>query len=127
MKKIFIAFVCLCCMLISCSKDDSEQELKFAPNELVQTVWSGCQYYYNDNDEITYTIDNFKIDFQNESMAYYIDSTDYFDFDYKLVNRRLWCSSGISGYWTLTEKSKNRMVLETYTPKKSVLILTRIL
>lgn len=127
MKKIFFIFTCLCCMFISCSKDDSEQELKFAPNELVQTVWSGCQYFYNDKDEITYTIDNFRIDFQNAKMAYYIESGHYSDFEYKLVSRRLWCSGGIPGYWTLTEKSKNRMVLETYTPKKSILILTRLL
>lgn len=36
----------------------------------MQTVWSGCQYFYNDNDEITYTIDNFKIDFQNEKTPF---------------------------------------------------------
>ena len=85
MKKILLIFVCLCCMFISCSKDDSVQEPVFAENELVQTTWSGCQYFYNDKDEIKETIEDFKVDFQNANEAIYIDSVGYSYFDYKLV------------------------------------------
>mgnify|MGYP006959813424 CR=1 FL=1 len=100
-------------MFISCSKDDSVQEPVFVENELVQTTWSGCQYFYNDKDEIKETIEDFKV--------------GYSYFDYKLVNRRIWCSGGIPGYWTLVEKTRNRMVLQIYAPEKSTLILTRLL
>lgn len=127
MKKILLIFVCLCCMFISCSKDDSVQEPVFVENELVQTTWSGCQYLYNDKDEIKETIEDFKVDFQNANEAIYIDSVGYSYFDYKLVNRRMWCSKGIPGYWTLVEKTRNRMVLQIYAPEKSTLILTRLL
>ena len=77
MKKILLIFVCLCCMFISCSKDDSVQEPVFVENELVQTTWSGCQYLYNDKDEIKETIEDFKVDFQNANEAIYIDSVGY--------------------------------------------------
>lgn len=127
MKKILLIFVCLCSMFISCSKDDSVQEPVFVENELVQTTWSGCQYFYNDKDEIKETIEDFKVDFQNANEAIYIDSVGYSYFNYKLVNRRIWCSGGIPGYWTLVEKTRNRMVLQIYAPEKSTLILTRLL
>lgn len=64
-------------MFISCSKDDSVQEPVFEKNELVQTTWSGCQYFYNDKDEIKETIEDFKVDFQNANEAIYIDSVGY--------------------------------------------------
>lgn len=120
MKKILLIFVCLCCMFISCSKDDSVQEPVFAKNELVQTTWSGCQYFYNDKDEIKETIEDFKVDFQNANEAIYIDSVGYSYFNYKLVNRRIWCSGGIPGYWTLVEKTRNRMVLQIYNPQNEM-------
>ncbi len=119
-------YVCAA-MFISCSKDDSVQEPVFEKNELVQTTWSGCQYFYNDKDEIKETIEDFKVDFQNANEAIYIDSVGYSYFNYKLVNRRIWCSGGIPGYWTLVEKTRNRMVLQIYAPEKSTLILTRLL
>ena len=83
--------------------------------------------FINDKDEIKETIEDFKIDFQNANEAIYIDSVGYSYFNYKLVNRRIWCSGGIPGYWTLVEKTRNRMVLQIYAPEKSTLILTRLL
>lgn len=130
MKKVLCLFVLICCMLSSCSSDDSSEELTFRKGELAQTVWEVTQNYYND-DDVIYATETFKFEFGDEPSVWCLRNHDVEYLNYKIEGNMFYLDYKLLGQmpdrWHLVEKSANRIVLVSYLTTKTVMILTRIL
>lgn len=118
--------------LASCSDDNNDSEPTLIASELLQTTWNArvCDYG-TDGAEIVneeYLIVEFLTENQGKSIngegsGYPSEVSDlYYHIDGRIITFE---NSALVGNWTVVEKSKNNIVLQSYRPEKSVATLTK--
>lgn len=119
-------------LLVSCNEDEIDSEPLLTASELLQTTWNVrvCDY---DTDEAEIINEEFLIvEFLTETQGKSINGKGsdypsevndlYYHIDRKVVTFK---NSALVGNWTIIEKSKNIIVLQSYRPEKSVATLTK--
>lgn len=129
MKKVFLLIIGICSVFMSCSKEDSPQDLTFLEDELVQTTWKGKQKIFSDDDRVIF-LQEFYIKFQDETHAWFIttgkEENERIPFEYKVKDKMLYLYAHVRGNWTLIKKNKKLMVLQDFLPQRSTLTLEKI-
>lgn len=118
--------------LVSCSDDDNDSEPTLTASEVLQTTWNTCVCDYDiEGKEIVneeYLIVEFLTENQGKSIngegsGYPSEVNDlYYHIDGRIITFE---NSALVGNWTVIEKSKNNIVLQSYRPEKSVATLTK--
>ncbi len=121
-------------LLAGCSDDNDDSEPTLTASELLQTTWDVCvRDYDTDGKEILneeYLIVEFLTETEGKSIngegSGYPSAVNYLYYYYQIDKRIItFENSALVGIWTVIEKSKNRMVLQSYRPKKSVATWTK--
>ena len=120
-------------LLASCSDDDNDSDPTLTASELLQTTWNACVCDYDaDGKEVVheeYLIVEFLTETQGKSINGEGSSDPsavwnlYYYIDGRIITFE---SSALVGIWTVIEKSKNSIVLQSYRPEKSVATLTKL-
>lgn len=120
-------------LLASCSDDDNDSEPTLNASELLQTTWDACVCDYDaDGKEVVneeYLIVEFLTETQGKSIngegsgEPSVVSDLYYYIDRRIITFK---NSALVGNWTVIEKSKNSIVLQSYRPEKSVATLTKL-
>lgn len=120
-------------LLASCSDDDNDSDPTLTASELLQTTWNACVCDYDaDGKEVVHE-EYLIVEFLTETQGKSIngegsgDPSTVWDLYYYIDGRIItFESSALVGNWTVIEKSKNSIVLQSYRPEKSVATLTKL-
>ena len=116
-------------LLLSCSHDDNIENA-IGPEELLHTTWRGLDVCVEDGEE-TVSV-SFIAEFQTYSKGKYIfvddDGNSYGDgnFTYKINGNTVTFDGAITGYWTVMERTKNKIKLRAFLPAEHIMTLTKI-
>lgn len=120
--------------MASCSDENNDSEPTLTASELLQTTWNACVCDYDaDRKEVVHE-EYLIVEFLTETQGKSIngegsgDPSAVWDLYYYIDDRIItFEDSALIGNWTVIEKSKNRIVLQSYRPEKSVATLTRLM
>ena len=120
-------------LLASCSDDDNDFDPTLTASELLQTTWNACVCDYDaDGKEVVHE-EYLIVEFLTETQGKSINGegsggpSAVWDLSYYIDGRVItFESSALVGNWTVIEKSKNSIVLQSYRPEKSVATLTKL-
>ena len=120
-------------LLASCSDDDNDTEPTLTASELLQTTWNACVCDYDADGKEVVNEEYLIVEFLTETQGKSInaegsgDPSSVWDLYYYIDGRIItFESSALVGNWTVIEKSKNSIVLQSYRPEKSVATLTKL-
>lgn len=120
-------------LLASCSDDDNDTEPTLTASELLQTTWNACVCDYDADGKEVVNEEYLIVEFLTETQGKSIngessgDPSAVWDLYYCIDGRIItFKNSALVGNWTVIEKSKNRIVLQSYRPEKSVATLTKL-
>lgn len=120
-------------LLASCSDDDNDSEPTLTASELLQTTWNACVCDYDAAGKEVVNEEYLIVEFLTETQGKSINGegsggpSAVWDLCYYIDGRIItFESSALVGNWTVIEKSKNRIVLQSYRPEKSVATLTKL-
>lgn len=118
--------------LTSCSDDDNDSEPKLIASELLQTTWKACVCDYDIEGKVVVNEEYLIVEFltenhgksiNGEGSGYPSEVNDlYYHIDGKIIT---FGNSALVGHWTVVEKSKNNIVLQSYRPEKSEATLSK--
>ena len=121
-------------LLASCSDDDNDSEPTLTASELLQTTWNACVCDYDADGKEVVNEEYLIVEFLTETQGKSINGEGsggpsavwdlYYYIDGRIITFE---SSALVGNWTVIEKSKNCIVLQSYRPEKSVATLTKLL
>lgn len=126
--RIFIACAAML-FAVGCNDDDT---FEVSSQTLAQTVWDAEIAYYGEDDSITGT-NRFVFEFLSETEGKYNEPILQIvhQFTYKVDRSIIVIDSGntttMNGSWYVVEKSKKQLVLQRYSPQKTIVTLNRIL
>lgn len=119
-------------LLASCSDDDNDSEPTLTASELLQTTWNACVCDYDAAGKEVVNEEYLIVEFLTETQGKSINGegsggpSAVWDLSYCIDGRIItFKDSALVGNWTVIEKSKNRIVLQSYRPEKSVATLTK--
>lgn len=130
MNKICIITITFLITILSGCKEE-ESNIQLFPEELCQTTWNVTETMYDKNENILFE-ESYIIQFITTNKGLQITKNDSGEYDEK---RNLWYNvegkiitfnGALVGYWTIIEKSKNRIMLEAYLPRKYVMVLEKL-
>ena len=120
-------------LLASCSDDDNDSEPTLTASELLQTTWDVCVCDYDVDGKEVINEECLIVEFLTETQGKSINGkgsgypSEVSDLFYHIDGRIItFKNSALVGNWTVIEKSKNRIVLQSYRPEKSVAALTKL-
>lgn len=120
-------------LLASCSNDDNDSDPTLTASELLQTTWNACVCDYDEDGKEVVHEEYLIVEFLTETQGKSIngegsgDPSAVWDLYYYIDGRIItFESSALVGNWTVIEKSKNSIVLQSYRPEKSVATLTKL-
>ena len=130
MKAIRNLLMCAVALLaVSC---DKEETFDVTPQTLAQTVWNAEIEYFDENGNATGN-NSCIVEFLSETEGKYDEQTLQLvrPFTYSIDRSIIVIDSGnyttLSGTWHIIEKSDQKIVLQRYSPNKTVVILNRVL
>lgn len=127
LRNLLISTVLL--FAVSC---DKEETFDVTPQMLAQTVWDAEIVYYDENDNQAGT-NNCVVEFLSETEGKYNEQTLQLvrPFTYSIDRSIIVIDSGnyttLSGTWHIIEKSEQKIVLQRYSPNKTMVTLNRLL
>ncbi len=118
--------------MANCSDDNDDSEPTLTASELLQTTWDVCVRDYDTNGKEILNEEYLIVEFLTETEGKSINGEGsgypsavnylYYHIDKRIITFE---NSALVGIWTVIKKSKNRIVLQSYRPKKSVATLTK--
>ena len=127
MNKLLIPFLFVACMIISsCSNDDPMPEFNAA--YLEATTWDAeltGSTYPSHNPISAHFVMQFLTKEKGKCVPTYGDEDYDGPFTYSITKEMILFNGSITGYWTLIERSNDRMVLQSFQPTEFKLVLTK--
>lgn len=127
MKRLFIPFMFIACLIMAACSNE-EPGLNLTPDYLEATTWDA---------ELTGTASpiptpiaaHFVIQFTSKEsgkcIPAYDDNTYDGLFTYSINKDMILFNGSLTGYWSLIERTDNKMVLQSFQPKEFNLVLTK--
>ncbi|MBR6549842.1 MAG: hypothetical protein IKT71_01395 [Paludibacteraceae bacterium] len=122
----------MCAVMLLAVGCDKEDAFEVTPQMLAQTVWDAEIVYYDENDNQAGT-NNCVVEFLSETEGKYNEQTLQLvrPFTYSIDRSIIVIDSGnyttLSGTWHIIEKSEQKIVLQRYSPNKTMVTLNRLL
>ena len=115
-------------LLLSCSHDDNIENA-IGREELLYTTWRGLDVCVEDGEETASV--SFIAEFQTHSKGKYIfvddEGNNYGDgsFTYKINGNTITFDGAITGYWTVMERTNDKIKLRAFLPAEHIMTLTK--
>ncbi len=128
MKKLLTIVSLMICLVMTACGNDDEPKQELTPEYLEATTWdaelTGTQSPVP-NPISAHFIMQFLTKETGKCIPTYGD-TDYDgSFTYNITKDMILFNGSLTGYWTVIERTKNKMVLRAYMPNEFNLVLTR--
>lgn len=129
MKKLIIPFLFIACLLITACSNDDEPQIELTGEYLSATTWDvqleGSTYPNG------YPLsDHFVMQFLTKDSGKCIPSYGENDYDgqftYSINKDMITFNGSIVGNWTVKERTKTKMTLQSFQPNEFTLVLTKM-
>ena len=121
-------FILVSVLLLSCSHDNNIENA-ISREELLHTTWRGLDVCMEEGGETASV--SFIAEFQTYSKGKYIfvddDGNSYGDgsFTYKINGNTITFDGAITGYWTVMERTNDKIKLRAFLPAEHIMTLTK--
>lgn len=127
---LFLPMLLLLVLLGGCKDDDTPNAPRELADILYQTTWEAVENVYNDNDEVhiqDYYVFQFITHEKGTIMPQHDTMEHGGDFSYQIEGKIITFSGEVlRGAYTIIEQSEDKLVLQTYSPGKTVLTLHKL-
>ncbi len=128
MKKLSIIFFFFACLIMTACSNDDEPKLELTAEYLEATTWdaelTGTQSP-TPNPISAHFVMQFLTKESGKCIPTYGDDTYEGSFTYNITKDMILFNGSLTGYWTVIERTKNKMVLQAYLPNEFNMVLTR--
>lgn len=122
----------MCAVMLIAVGCDKEETFDVTPQTLAQTVWNAEIEYFDENGNATGN-NSCIVEFLSETEGKYDEQTLQLvrPFTYSIDRSIIVIDSGnyttLSGTWHIIEKSDQKIVLQRYSPNKTMVTLNRLI
>ncbi len=129
MKKLFIIFSFVACLILTACSNDDEPIPELTPEYLEATTWdaelSGTAYPYHTPISAHFVM-QFLSKKSGKCIPAYDDDSYEGSFIYGITKGMITFNDAFVGNWSVIERTKNKMVLQAYLPNEFTLVLTKM-
>ncbi len=129
MNKLIILFLFIACILMTACSNDDEPKIELTGEYLEATTWDA--QLDGSTDPSGYPLsDHFVMQFltkdSGKCIPSYGDTAYDGQFTYSITKDMITFNGSIVGNWTVKERNKSKMVLQSFQPNEFTLVLTKM-